>query len=324
MEALRELESIINNLFLTTNAYFTGVYYGEEIVLAKSIEREKETVLSELLSLLVRKFINSDDLIGTPEYLFTEGNQYAIFLYNAGGNTTIVSLINSKPNFSLLRLEHDKASKSLKSLLNDIPKILEEKKKEEIKQKEEETIQEISETKIEEKIEETLSSKVEDNRINESETVDKEIEEDIKELEEIFSNDIGEIEEKQEEASEESKDEIPSTEDISKGNEIESSEIKEEISEQEEESPSLEEILLGEEALGEEVDTEIIDKIKLKFIEEIGPVGKILFKRVAQKVEIDLEKPYLHKVEEFIEKLAEEISVHDRREDFLKYCKNLL
>ena len=329
MDILKNVEKVINNLSLTTNASFSALYYGEEVVYFKSLDKDKGKLLADLASLLVRKFIRSDDLIGTPEYLFTEGKGYAIFLFNAGGNLTIVSLIDGKPNFSLLRLEHDKASQSLDSIKGEIPALLEKLKEEqrqlEEKEKEiseetkpENVAQEPSESVLTESVEEIEDSvPVSETEDAQSEKTSEEehqeeiqLDEDIKELEEIFSEDtstVDVLEEKEEK------------ENIETQQQIETS-----SQEQEEDVPSLEEILLGEESLGEEVDTEVIEKIKLKFIEEIGPVGKILFSRVSKKVGIDLEKPYRNKVEELINSLAEEIMVESRKEDFLKYCKDLL
>jgi len=332
METLKEIEKIIGNLFLTTNSSFTGLYYEEEVVFFKTINKEKEKILPELISLLVRKFIKSDDLIGSPEYLFTEGKGYAIFLFNAGDNITLVTVIEGKPNFSLLRLEHDKASQLLKGLSKEIPSILEEKQKEEERKRQEELKKDTEEhteipsaktqtkqqkDQIPEKQEEKRTEK---QALKQKETTEKEeIDEDIKELEEIFSSTSEETIDKQEKESIDTNEKVQEQEEVIE----EILEEKQQVEEREE-TPSLEEILLSDEALSEEVNPEIVENIRLKFIEGIGPVGKILFKKVVEKVDINLEKPYRHKVEELIEKLSEEITVESRKEDFLKYCRDLL
>lgn len=337
METLKEIEKIIGNLFLATNSSFTGLYYEEEVVFFKTINKEKEKILPELISLLVRKFIKSDDLIGSPEYLFTEGKGYAIFLFNAGNNITLVTVIEGKPNFSLLRLGHNKASQLLKGLSKEIPSILEEKQKVEERKRQGElkkyteghtetpsakTQTKQQEDQVPEKQEEKRTEK---QALKQKETTDEEekekINEDIKELEEIFSSTSEETIDKQK------KESIDTNEKVKEPKEVIEKilEEKQKVEEREETPfPSLEEILLSDEALSEGVNPEIVENIRLKFIEGIGPVGKILFKKVVEKVDINLEKPYRHKVEELIEKLSEEITVESRKEDFLKNCRDLL
>ncbi len=196
------LDEITTNLSKKLNAYFTGIYLEEEPVSIYCINSEKEKSLKELIALLVRKTIMSaNDLMDgfNTEFMFAEGKDYGIFIHVVGNNLSIVTVLDSKPNFSLIKFENEKVSKELSNKIEEIKSYLEGK--------------------------EEKPSKVEQEVIEE-ESKTEEISEDVSELEKVLSEETEEIEKIEEvegkEVEEEKRDieeveEAPSLEEILEG-----------------------------------------------------------------------------------------------------------
>ena len=295
MELLSKLQTILKDITFDTRAIFTGIYREEEPVSVYSTIRDKEKIISELTGLLVRKaLISSSDLMENfkPEFLFAEGKEFGIFIYIVEGNIAIATLINEKPNFSLLKMTHENTAKKLSSY-----------------------IEEIKEYNF--KIKESSTS-VEKNKEKEEVEVKEKVEENVSEVEELEKILSGE--EAQETTSVESKENLQEP--------VKAVEEKEQIEEEVEaqEEVPLEEILGVKEAeVSEEVENidELIEDIRKEFIKEIGPVGKIIFNKTLKSLKIK-ENPTMNKLKEFIDLLAQEISVEKRRAEFIRDTKKII
>ncbi len=291
------------------------VYNGEEPLAYVSLNKEKEKVLVELLSLLARKFVRSKDILGQQEFLYAEGKDYDIFILDIKDDYLIVSFLSNKEKFSLLKLEHEKLKNKLISCLED------------------KTISKVKESK-QDTSQETLQELKEEISIPRNEPSP-----DIKELEEILTQqepiiEPAEVEDEQTDIAEEIvatlqeenpseetasfEEPQPEVEDIT--NEITTQEIPKEKEEHEE---FIEETIPEFQA-EETFDKVILDDIKMAFIKEIGPVGKVIFGRKLKKYNLEEGEIPKSKLENFIADLSEDIIEEDRREEFIKTCTQYL
>lgn len=287
MTTKQTLNSIISSLSKNLDAFFVGIYIDEEPISTFCINKSKEETLKELVSLIVRKVSKStEDLIEgfNAEFMFAEGKDYGIFLYKVAENLFIATLIDTKPNFSLLKFEHEKVAKDLSGKVEEIKSFLEEEKGKE--SAEEKPIKEVKENKAEE-------------------IEIKEVSDEVEELEKVFSQEESKVEESKEKGKVE--------ENIEETSPVETEEVSEEI-------PSLEEILIGEE---EELPKDVLKQIEKEFIKEIGPVGKVLFKKAVKSTGVS-DKITKTNLKKLIDKLAEEISIPERKVKFLNDTKEIV
>ncbi len=316
MELLNKLQPILKDITFDTRAVFTGIFRGEEPISIYSTLGNKEKTISQLTGLLVRKaLISSEDVLESfkPEFLFAEGKDFGIFIYVAEDNIAIATVINEKPNFSLLKMTHENAVKKLIPYIEEIKEFIPEPEEAPLKEvkPEEEKPKETTE-EIKEKVAEATE---EPSEVSE-----------IEELEKILSEEANEVElEKTEEETVQQTQEKPVKEE--KSEKIEEAEEKEEITEE----VPLEELLgVSKEESKKDTSVEevkeidkLIEEIKKKFIKEIGPVGKILFNKILKSINVE-ENPTMDKLKELIEQLAQEISVEKRRAEFIRDTKKII
>ncbi len=305
-EHLKDISSQIDSSF-------TGLYREENpVVFYSTLSKGKEEVVKELLGLLVRKaIISTNEIIDgfSPEFLFVEGKKFAIYMQIVEDNVVVVSIVESKPNFSLLKFVHEKKATKLRELLPQIDTDIE-------------TQEEIQSSALEneEITEEELLKDLEVRNLNEIEQLEKVFSEQP-DFEEITTDYSIQEEENTEKIEEET------------SNEIQNKEIEEEKTEETyEEMPSLEEILT-EEFPSTEIKTEkdelisniddILNDIQKSFIKKIGPFGKLLFKKMVEKVEIK-DNPTKNKIDELIDLLSNEIPVEERKKEFLKDMEKII
>jgi hypothetical protein len=294
MSILEKIDGYLKEIATETKSVFTALYKGEQPLRVFSTFKDKERVISELTGLLVRKaLISTSDIKENfnPEYLFSEGKDYGIFLYIVEGDIVVATIIDEKPNFSLLRLVHSNISKKLIPHLDEIKSL------------------EIEEST--ENLEPALPVETKEEEIKTSDTAQsenvkqsvEELPEEIQELEKVFSEEVEKYEEK---------------EIVEKEKQVEE---KEEQLIENEEIP-LENLLSKPEDKIENIN-EILEELRREFIKEIGPIGKILFNKKVKELKVE-ENPVKPKLKDLINQLAEEISVEERKDKFLKDAMRII
>ncbi|WP_457639414.1 hypothetical protein [Persephonella sp.] len=350
MSIEKVLKEAVDRLFLNVGASFSGVFIDTKPVISKTVYADKKTQLEETLKLIINKAHQINEFLPEfgEEYVYAEGNDVSIFIYFVRPDIAIASVIEEKPKFALLKLEHTAVANKIKSIesqidsyIKGVPVVIpEEEEKQEEKPEEK---QEVAETHVEEEFteielpepqpekeeekEKTLEvpeekeditvEDVKDRFAEELEMVEKT--EDLEELEKVLST--TETEEK--EAVEE-KLKPPPAETVPLENIIE------------EENPPLEEILKPEtedlleeteevteslEAQIEDVsyyDPQILDKIQKELLKEIGPVGKFLFKKRMRELNIDEEKLTKSVILQLIDALSNDIIDEKRKNRFVE------
>lgn len=306
MELLSKLQTILKDITFDTRAIFTGVFLYEKPVATYSTLRDKEKVISELSGLLVRKvLVSSNDFIEDfkPEFSFAEGKGFGIFVYVVDDSIAIATIVNEKPNFSLLKMTHENAGKKLSQYIEEI-------KNYDFKTEDNQTpttVEEVEDKKEQEILAQELSQ----------EKLEEEVSE-IEELEKALSE-------------EEAKEEVQEDTNISEsmGSVEDTAKVQEEKQVEEETEPqdnvSLEEILgvKGEDSQQIVNIDELIEEIKKEFIKEIGPVGKIIFNKAINSIGIK-EKPTVDNINDLINRLSKEIPVEKRRAEFMEIAKKII
>ncbi|WP_457642537.1 hypothetical protein [Persephonella sp.] len=348
MDIKEILKDFIDTLYSRISPSFSAIYYGEKPLVTKTIISDRKKVLEETLGLVIYKGHQINEIIPNfeEEYIYTEGEGIQIYIHFVTKDISIVSIVETKIKFSLLKLEHEIVAGKLKEYTEEIENLVNGKKEEKQDKRDktesttssEEAAQEVEKRKTEkpeaEKVEEEKGKErsLDDKQktvIKEEETAEKYIEEiqenipeDIEELEKVLSDQV---------ESEEVKESVVKTD-----GKIEELEVEEEL--KEEELPSLEEILLDnyeeeEKITLEEVDEKgkkdyldasVLDKIYKNLAREMGPVAKIIFNQKVKDLNINKEKLTKSKVKKLINELAKEILVEQRKERFIKNCNNLL
>jgi len=341
MHTEKKLAELVNKLFLNTGSVFSGIFIKDTSVISKTIYTEKKAQLEEILKLIISKAHQINEFLPDfgEEYVYAEGNDISIFIYFARPDIAICSIIEQKPKFALLKLEHTSIAEKLKKMEREIDAYI---KGEPLPV--EETEEEIEEETTDESTQQTSfpedTQKKEDSKSSETETGDtdyletegdkfaEELEilertENLEDLEEVLSGSIDEENENpplEEILKTDHTETIPLEEIIEA---VETGEEKEEEHGEKTEETKEEETLIEEnfEVFSEEMefyDPDVLTKIQQELLKEIGPVGKFLFKKRVKELNIDPEKITRNILAKLINKLSDDIIDEKRKKRFLE------
>ncbi|MDQ7055028.1 MAG: hypothetical protein Q9M89_00335 [Persephonella sp.] len=304
MDTEKKLKELLDRLFINTGATFSGIFIDGKPTISKTIYTDRKEKLEEILKLIIYKAHQINEFIKDfeEEYVYAEGNEVSIFIYFVRPDIAVASVIEEKPKFALLKLEHTTIAKKIKNMEEGIDRFI---KSETSASDVEEDFEEIEL----ESLEKTVPELREEESLPESEEEKTEITvEDIKdryaeEVQEIEKNkDINELEKVLSESEE------PSLEEI-----LKSPEEIEEKPEKKEEVQSIEEI--KEEEL---YQPEVLEQIQKELLKEIGPVGKFLFKKRKKEIGIQEDRLTRSDIVKLIEKLSDDIIDEKRKKRFLE------
>jgi len=325
MDIKKKLAEIINRLFLNTGATFSGIFIQDKPVISKTIYTDKKDQLEETLKLIIYKAHQINEFLPEfgEEYVYAEGDDVSIFVYFVRPDIAIASIIEKKPKFALLKLEHTSVASKLKGMESQIDDYIKgisptvaTTVKSETQQTEEEERQPqgTGETEKQETTEK-------DRPTEKSEKVGET--QDIEELEKILS---------------ETEEKTPPLEELLKPEPVESHPLDEVIKTADSENPPLEDLLKKEsvhtgddeeisnieeeiQGLSEEMeyyDREVLTKIQQELLKEIGPVGKFLFKKHMKELNIDEDKITRNDLIRLIDELSNDIIDKKKKDKFVE------
>ncbi|MBK3331449.1 hypothetical protein GWK41_00030 [Persephonella atlantica] len=315
MDTEKKLKDLLDKLFINTGATFSGIFIDEKPTISKTIYTDRKEKLEEILKLIIYKAHQINEFIKDfgEEYVYAEGNDISIFIYFVRPDIAVASVIEEKPKFALLKLEHTTIAKKIKNMEEEIDQFI----KGEISTPDVEEIRE-NEGEFEEieleSLEEAVPELKEEEPLLETEKEKTEI--TVEDIKDRYAEEVQEIEKTEDLEELEkvlSESEEPSLEEILKvPEETEIKEVKEEPEEKEETQP------LEEPTEEELYQPEILEQIQKELLKEIGPVGKFLFKK--RKKELDIQEDRLTRtvIVKLIEKLSDDIIDEKRKKRFLE------
>ncbi|NPA58272.1 MAG: hypothetical protein GXN94_03140 [Aquificae bacterium] len=321
MKIEQKLAEIVDRLFLNTGATFSGIFIQDKPVISKTIYKDKKEKLEELLELIVYKSHQVNEFIPEfgEEYVYAEGDDVSIFIYFVRPDIAIASVIEEeKPKFALLKLEHTNVARKLKEMEDLIDKYIQGV----------ETVEVPEEVKpeTEEKAEAVEEHKESREAVyGEMEIPEPTLEEEkpVEEVEEKTEIEAGSIKDR----FVEELDQIGKVEEIQPVEEetkqAETEEVEQEIQEEEKEVRLEDELEMVPEEM-EYYDPEVLMKIQKELLKEIGPVGKLFFKRKIRNLKIDENRLTKEVLERLINELANDIIDEKRRERFTEKALKLL
>ncbi len=324
MDTETKLRELVDRLFMNTGATFSGIFIDEQPVISKTIYSEKKEKLEEILKLMIFKAHQINEFINNfgEEYVYAEGNDISIFIYFVRPDIAVASIIEEKPKFALLKLEHTTVAKKMKGMEEEIeqyikgeipaPVIEMPEKEEKFEEIELESLAEVVPELKEE--EPTLEVEGEKTEITVKDIKDRYAEE-IQQLEKV--EDIEELEKVLTQNEEPPLEEILKPVEKVEETEEKAEEKAEEVEEIKEEQ--IEEIQPIEETTEEELyQPDILDQIQKELLKEIGPVGKFLFKKRKKELGIQEDRLTRSVIVKLIEKLSDDIIDEKRKQRFLE------
>lgn len=292
MEKLEEIKSLIDKASWQASLYYVGVFYRDTELISKTSSRSKN--LSSYFGRLIERSLELNDILPNfrEEFLFSEGKDYSLFVYYIDKDVSIGMIHIGKPNFSLLKITASDLAKSLQPFVGYLAELYAQKS---IQQPDKEAAKTNREM-------EGLGLPIYNIDFNLEHTPETQTQTTT----EDFSSKLESVEEEKQESYEELNFEPPSLEELFQKEMVE--DLAETFPEEEKSVEGLE---------------EIIEKLNVEFVREIGPFGKFLFKKKKDEffkgktiTKFDLLK--------FINLLSEEITVQQRKEEFLERAKSHL
>lgn len=304
MEKIQEIKSLIDKAVWQASLYYVGIFYRDTELISMTSSRSKK--LSSSFGRLIERSLELSRILPNfkEEFLFSEGKDYSLFVYYINQDISIGMIHIGKPNFSLLKVTSSDLAKSLQPYLSFLSDMYNQKVKHQADAdlvEAEKPTEPPKNTGLKSADNQGPNLKTEISTPTEKSSEDRKATEKFPEVQKI--------------------------EDVSK-------EAFEKLEEFEFNAPSLEEIFQQDlvEDLSQVQDEsegalenfeDIIDKISIEFIKEIGPFGKFLFKKKKEEffkgkaiTKLDLLK--------FVNLLSEEISIPHRKEEFLEKAKSHL
>ncbi len=192
MNPFKELLKNLENLKENTEASFTGIFINTKPFLVISdYEEAKKSNIEEKLSHLIEKSLEIEEVMEGfgKKYTYAEGEEIAIFIFYINEIITMGTIIEKKPRFALILLEHEIMSNKLKEkpdFLKELSMLdVENISIEELLKDSEETL-ETQEVEQEEKEEEKTEIYVEkDDTIEEVPSLEDLIQESIEEYKKL-------------------------------------------------------------------------------------------------------------------------------------------
>ncbi|WP_457628274.1 hypothetical protein [Persephonella sp.] len=313
MDIEKKLAEIVDRLFLNTGATFSGIFIQDKPVISKTIYTDKKNQLEETLKLIIYKAHQINEFLPDfgEEYVYAEGDDISIFIYFVRPDIAIASIIEEKPKFALLKLEHTSVASKLKGMESQIDDYIkgvvplaaaaaepepevQEPEEQQPHQEEKITEQQPVETKAEEEHREKPEEFYEEIIIEEPEEQTEP--EQPQELDETEKTEI--TAENMKDRFAEELEMIEKTEDLE--------ELEKVLSEtKEEEAPPLEELLKPE-----PVETHSLEDVIKTADNENPPLEELLKEESAHGEAV--EETETPSIEEEIESLSEEMEYYDR------------
>jgi len=277
LETLVEnIEAAFSGIFIKTKPFFSITAYKDS----------KKKIIEEKLSHLIEKSREVEEIIENfnEKYTYAEGEDIAIFLYYINENVTIGTILEKKPKFALILLEHEIFSNRLK----ENSRFLEE-------------LSNLDTEKV--KIEDLLKEKTEEVNLQE-ETIEEE-----EPKPEIYIE------------REKPSEEVPSLEDLIQES-IEEYEKK--LSADYSDRLIEEKVKESREKEEEYLEPSVLEHIEKEFVKEIGPIAKLIFNRKITELNIDPNKLKTEDIVLLIQELAKEIRLEEKKEKFINETNDLL
>lgn len=296
MEKLEEIRSLINKASWQASLYYVGLFYKDTELISKTSSRSRN--LASYFGRLIEKSLELNDVLPNfrEEFMFSEGKDYSLFVYYINRDVSIGMIHIGKPNFSLLKVTASDLAKSLQPFVGYLTELYAQKV---TQQPVTEVPQETSHVKKDLEKPDSLTY-----------NIDSDLEDILKSPNQIstenHSNNLELVREENQKPDEELNFELPSLEDLFQKDMAE--DTVETLPEEEDKVENFE---------------EIIEKISLEFVREIGPFGKFLFKK--KKDEFFKGKAGTKfELLKFVNVLSEEITIQQRKENFLERVKSHL
>ncbi len=322
MDIEAKLRELVDKLFINTGATFSGIFIDEKTTVLKTVYTEKKEKLEEILKLIIYKAHQINEFIEDfgEEYVYAEGDDISIFIYFVRPDIAVASIIEEKPKFALLKLEHTTIAKKIKEIESEIDQFIKgEIPKQDKKEEKEDSLEDVELENLEEvipELKEEPSLEIDEGKTEITvEDIRDRYAEEMQQLEE--AEDIEELEKVLSENQEPSLEEILKSQEEIK--ETEGSEEKtEEKTEEKKERDEITETIVEKQTEEELYDPEVLEQIQKELLKEIGPVGKFLFRKRKKELNIQEDKLTRTALVMLIEKLSDDIIDEKRKQRFLE------